>query len=489
LRVLKDGRKLIALEWQSMKKTGTSDEQRLSKGLLVMLAALAFLVTGCPHNDYTVQLTPRGPAIERTLTFFCADGTNRYNGGPHYQSFDPAELAAITALYPANGLTHGRGIYKARGEFTNAMPGDVGGTGTYTDLVTSLGEAGIYTERFRGNDDLVGMAERRSQAADQLTGLLIGWSEMELRNEAGYPQLRHFLDVDFRRDLKNASAYWAEGQFIEMYRTNATEEFIVRFGQYLWERNYFSVDEIPKLSNMIMTGDSRPFCAWLQRLAARKMGVSDTKAVPAPLAFLANDASIEKSFDRYLVTTQSYQSLLRQWQKDQNTNADLKQPEPRDVIDPIGRELIDFDPFQSPDHLTVRLSLPLPPIHGNGRWDGSLKQEIWESDIPGRTNGMRAPFFCFADWAQANDSFQVGHFGKIVLTGDQLTQYCLWRSALDQSSGREWDTFLLSLKPGAKLSRKIEEFRFTGESDQANQQQAPVGLSNFPRDLLGEALR
>ena len=456
----------------------------------LMLLALAFLLTGCPHNDYTVQLKPHGNGIERRLIFYCADGTNRYNGGPNYQGFDAAELAAITHLYPANGLTNAGGIYCAHGEFTNALPGDVGGTGTYTDLVTSLGEAGVYTERFRGNDDLAGMAERRLKAADQLTDLVIGWSKMELRHETGYPKLQHFLDVNFRRDLKNASAYWAEGQFVGMYQTNATEEFIVRFSQYLWERKYLTLGEVPYLSRIFAENDNPALYGQLQRLVARKMGFPDTEPVPASLAFLAEGASIEKSFDKYVGTTKSYRALLKQWQADKKRKPDLKRPDPGDATNPILEDLIDFELFETPDHLTVRLSLPLSPAHSNGRWDESLKQEIWESDIPGRTNDMRAPFFCFANWAQPDDSFQMEHFGRVALTGDQLTQYCLWRNSLDPLSGREWDDFLSSLSPGLELGKKIGLFRFSDEpvAAEAKHQPANASRSNYPRTLLEAVL-
>jgi hypothetical protein len=467
-----------------MKKMGTSDSRSIRQCLALALVTLMFLVTGCPHNDYTVQLKPHGHDIERTLIFYCANGTNQYTGGPNYQGFDPAELAAINALYPANGLTHAGGIYRARGEFTNALPGDVGGTGAYTNLATSLGEAGIYIERFRGNDDLAGRAERRLKAADQLTDLLIGWSRMELRHESGYPKLQHFLEVDFRRDLKNASAYWAECQFIETYQTNAVEEFISRFSQYLWERKYFTIGEVPYLSTIFAENDTPAIYGLLQRLVARQMGVPDTEPVPTSLAFLANETAMNRSFDKYLVTTKSYRASLKQWNTDKKAKPDLERPDPEAAIDPALKDLIAFELFETPDHLTVRLTLPLPPAHSNGRWDDSLKQEIWESDIPGRTNDARAPFFCFANWAQPDDSFQQEHFGKIALTGDRLTQYCLWRSSLDPQLGREWDAFLFNLEPGAELIKRIEDFRFTSESTNASHQPAISSPSYYPRTLL-----
>src|SRR5580658_2544675 len=141
----------------------------MKKILPLALAAMAVMVTGCPHDQYIVELKPRGNTIERTLVFYREDGVDTNTGGPNYQRFDAAELAAITALYPAQGLASDGLRYTARGEFARALPNDVGGAGVYTNLTNSLGEAGFYVERFRGSDDVAGMSERRGKAADRLT--------------------------------------------------------------------------------------------------------------------------------------------------------------------------------------------------------------------------------------------------------------------------------------------------------------------------------
>lgn len=67
------------------------------KCLPFALALTAFLVTGCPHNDYTVELKPQGKVMERSLVFYCADGTNATTGAPNYSGFNTQELAMITA--------------------------------------------------------------------------------------------------------------------------------------------------------------------------------------------------------------------------------------------------------------------------------------------------------------------------------------------------------------------------------------------------------
>ena len=402
-----------------------------------------------------------------------------------------AELAAITALYPAQGLTNNGERHVVRGEFTNELPPDVGGAGDYTNLTTSLGEAGFYVERFRGNDDLTGMTERRFQAADQLADLLVGWSGMELGREPGYDRLRQFLDVDFRRDLKNLGAYWWEGQLAGNYKTNASEEFVVRFGQYLIERGYFTMQEIPGLFGAGSGDNPQALLRRMQRLVAGKMGVPETEPVPASLAFLADEETLAKSFDKYLAGTDFYRAKLKQWEEDKKSKPDAKQPEPSEVANDAVGLLVGFDLFGQPDRLAVRLSLPAAPVHSNGRWDKALQQVVWETDIEERTNASHFSFFCYASWAQANRAYQKKHFGKVVLTGDELTQYCLWRSSQDVQRGGEWDAFLAGLQPGNGLVKRLVAFRFPGEPEQAgtNSQQKIPNSSAYPRELLKAALQ
>ena len=452
---------------------------------------MTLVVTGCPHNEYFVELKPQGKVMERTLVFYCEDGVNTNTGLPNYQSFDPGELAAIRALYPPQALTHDGLRYADRGGFTNELPADVGGAGAYAYLSNSLGEAGFYVERFRGNDDLAGMTEQRFQAADQLADLLAGWSRMELGHEPGYGALRQFLEVDFRRDLKNLGAYAWEGELTGSYTTNASEEFMVRFGQYLVEHGYLTMQDVPAVFREVSGGDSPALWRRIQRLVARKMGVPDTEPVPVSLAFLADGATAEKSFDRYLAGTALYRARLKQWEEDRKQKPDLKQPEPSEVLNgPIGN-LLDFDLFGQPDHLTVRLSLPAPPLHSNGRWDKAHKQVTWESDIEGRTNAAHFPFFCYASWAQADGQFQKKHFGRMILAGDRLTRYCLWRASQDSPHGGEWDAFVAGLRPGRGLAERIGAFRFAGEPARpgTNAQENGASPSACPRELLQSALK
>jgi len=460
--------------------------------------AIVLVLTGCPHNEYIVQLQPRGTAIERTLVFFREDGVNEKTRLPNYNDFDADELKAITALYPAHGLTNEGKRYTARGEFTSALPGDVGGAGSYTNLSTSLGEVGFYVERFRGNDDMAALTERRSKVADRLTDLLIGWSRMELGREPGYNKLREFLHVNFRRDLKNFSEYWWAGQLVNGYKTNAAEEFGVRIGQYLFEHGYFTLGELPSLVKDISGGDSKALMRLIQRLVARKMGVPEAASVPASLVFLADDTVMENSLDKYIAGTDFYRAALKKWKAEKKRTPDLKPLQTKDVasdvLDEMVSGLVDFTMFSDgePDHLTVRLSLPSAPDHSNGRWDDAVKQEVWDSFIEGGggTNAVHLPVTCYANWIRADEGFQKAHIGKAAVTGDKLLEYCLWRSSLDVQRGGEWDTFLANLQPGGGWWRKLDAFRFSGEPEQVgtnDQQKIPLP-SAYPRELIEKAV-
>ncbi|MGD0411024.1 MAG: hypothetical protein ABSC18_04920 [Verrucomicrobiota bacterium] len=476
-----------------MKKPGIliRGKSWLCGSLPLALAALALVATGCPSNQYIVQLKPQGNRIERTLVFYRQDGVDANTGAPNYKPFDTNELSAIAALYPAAGLTRQGERYVARGVFTNQMPADVGGAGAYANLTNSLGEAGFYAERFRGKDDLAGITEKRVQAAEQLADMILGWSRMELGGEPGYDKLRQFLDVDFRRDLKNLGAYWWEGRLTGAYSTNAGEEFAVRFGQYLCERGYFTLEEIPGLFSDVSGNDPQAIFGRIQRLVARKMGVPDAQPVPAPLAFLADEAKTEESFGKYLAGTKLYRAQLKQWEEDKILKPDLAQPDPMDLAKDALNTMIESGTFEQEDHLAVQLSLPSAPAHSNGRWDEALQQVIWDTGIEERDKAVQLPFTCYASWTRADEKFQKEHIGKVALTGDDLATYCLWRSSLDARRGGEWEAFLAGLQPGGGLVERIEAFRFSGEPAPAgtNVQQNIPSPSAWPRQLLKTALQ
>ena len=69
----------------------------------------------------------------------------------------------------------------------------------------------------------------------------------------------------------------------------------------------------------------------IQRLVARKMGVPDAEPVPAALAFLADEATMEKSFTNYAAGTDCTAPNSGNGQADESLKPDTKRPEPSEV--------------------------------------------------------------------------------------------------------------------------------------------------------------
>jgi hypothetical protein len=348
--------------------------------LAFFLSVLAILVTGCPRNYYEVALTPHGNALERQLTFYRAEGVDS-NGIPAYKTFPEEKLAAIAKLYEPGSLKADGKRHVARAKFTNALPRDVGGSGNWTNFTTSLGTAAIYAERFRGDDDIATASAKRMEAADQLTDLLIGWGRMEMGGDANYENLRRFLDGDFRRDLKNLSWYHWQQAITATYHPKAGEEFVVRFAQYLSERGYFRMSQLPELFALAASEDDRAIMRLIQRLVATKMGLLESAPIPQSLAFLADKETVEASWEKFIVTTDFYRARIKQWEADVKSKPDLTKPSASAALGDLLTALIDFRLFNSEDHLVVILNLPAPPFRTNGKWDESRRQVVWEAEL------------------------------------------------------------------------------------------------------------
>lgn len=446
---------------------------------------MALLVTGCPHNDYTVILTPHGDKMQREL--FCYRGERDTNGSIKYEEFPFEELNAIKSLYPAETVRWNGKAYTAKGEFAETMPSDVGGAGYYSNLVTSMGSAGFYGERFRGNDDPVAVTEKRIAAANQLVDVVIGWSKAELGPETNYTQLRHFLDDQFRKDVKNAAFYWRQAAELRQILTNIDEEYDVRFATYLIERGYFKPGDVPALFHIFDEEGETRLLGFIQRLVARKMGVQDSQPIPASLAFLRDSTTMETSFSNYFVGTEFYRNGVKEWKKKHDSQENSPGVDEIFAQQVFGAAGFDLDLFSNPpDHLRVKLSLPMAPAHTNGKWDETAKQVIWDSDIESGSNYVELPVICYASWGQPDEDFQKKHFGRVFLAGENLTLYCLWQAGLEEKRATEWEKFLVELKPDDKLNQLVKGFRFSDEKPVEDEvRESPSWMA---RSLLAESL-
>jgi hypothetical protein len=430
----------------------------MMKKCFLAVVLCGVLTVGCEKNKYRLVLTPKGDVMQRELTCWREDNDKKT---PYPQE----ELDRIAKAYGVKAPKAGANEYTFTGTFTNNMPDDIGGAGWYLHETTSLGESFIYSERFRGHDDLQAGINERKQAVDRMVDLIIGWFQSELRWEWNFGKLKKFLDTDFRWDMQNVCLYGWTADLIKPYSKNVDSGIPLRIFQYLAERGYFEPGKGPEMIYDALFGkNSDKAMKIVRQLAAKKMGYAPEKKIPKSLAFLANPESAQKSFEKYLSSTKEYKALLTKWENRKKTDTEAAKPEPLYVMENLflqamGGEGIYEKPSELGGELEVGLVCPVEPYATNGKWG----KEGIEWSLVLSTSNSNLPPYAYALWAVPNEAFQISHFGKIVLEGNELAKYTLWHKNLSDARAKEWDAFLESLQPGPTLTKKLLAFQFSDE--------------------------
>lgn len=453
---------------------------------LILHATVILVVAfaGCARNCYVIEIMPDGESFQRKLTCWHEGG----EGPDNIAALPEAELKRLEKLYGGRETPDNAKKHVFAGRFTAHTPSDVGGAGFYVHFSTPLGTLSAYVERFRGNDDLEAELAKRRAAADQVADLVLGWLASELGDDPNFDQLRQFLDSDLRQDLKNLTLYLWINEEISDGNRKSEGEFLVRAGQYLCERGYVTPNDLPRLVQAFWGSDAAPALRHLQRILARKMGVPDNQSIPESLAFLADPQRTQKSWEKYLMTTDRYQELLKQWKEAKKTDPDAEKPKPEEVVgDLLADGFIHFGLGRC-DKLEVKLSCPQQPLSTNGDWSAENQQVTWSGVRLPENESL--PTMCFAVWSCADCAFQQEHFGKMLLDGEKLGEYALWYCGLTPQQTDQWDRFVADCKPGDRLKAAIEAFRFRGDPqpDPDQPEDRPPSLADTPRQLMLERL-
>jgi hypothetical protein len=239
------------------------------------------------------------------------------------------------------------------------------------------------------------------------------------------------------------------------YKTNVSEEFLARSGQFLVERGYFHFSDVPTLVSLFEKDHESIAMRLLKRFIVSKLELNPTEKLPESLAILENAASLKKSWDHYLVSTPLFQSRLQQWKNEKHTDSETP-PEPGSVVEDLISALLDIQ-LGTTDRLTVKLSLPHAPFLSNGQWNPANRQVQWFSEFDSRNESPALPPLCFAIWSEPAEAFQREHFGQVLLTDGKLIEYCSWELSLPPKQIIEWDKFLKGVSP-ADLKRKLDSF-------------------------------
>ena len=141
-----------------------------------------------------------------------------------------------------------------------------------------------------------------------------------------------------------------------------------------------------------------------------------------------------------------------------------------------------------PAKATVKLASETQPFATNGDWDAKNSQVIWMKTI---IKDSPFPAFCYAFWSVPNANFQTKHFGSVILDGEDLAGYVLWRKGLSKADAEEWDEFVSGLRAGEDVIPKLESFSFSADRDAVRKGKKPLGrsLADTPRQLILSQLK
>ncbi len=475
----------------------------MNKQILILLLLTTFLCS-CEEDEYTIEMRPVGQALERKLT------VARYNRKPTvgqynrteeskevYSEVSPETLAAIAELYPTRLKSANPKIHSFVGTFTGRTPNDVGGAGTYKRVGTPMGSAFFYVERFRGNDRPGETLSETFRSADRLSELLTGWLKSEFGRRKEFPKIRRFMDEDFRKDIKNLSTYlwlgsnesrhiWREGQDGDD-RENVQKEIAARAFQYLVERNYFAAEDLAVIMRTGEEGRLERLEPLIRKFLVAKVQLSDEKLIDELSILLTDPERLNKSLSAYLGGTDEYKKRLKEYNKElrefdkpQNlpqpdTHGDMEEsasspepPEPyvllEEALEPLLESIqiaffFEFYPF---DSLQVELYTAGEPVATNGKWEEKDKRIVWSTNLtPRDTQSFQLPELCYAVWCEPDEQTQAKYFGKTILLGEGLLNYCLWYESLSKEEAAQWDTLIAGSEPGEDLLKRLKAFRFS----------------------------
>ncbi len=367
------------------------------------------------------------------------------------------------------------------GTFSEILPQDVGGFGRCAYFHNPMGQVYIYHERFRGKDKQASDLQHAFASVDKLLDLVIEWLEMELGHHPNFNQLKTFCTTQLRSDLKNICVYvWLDRQMAKP----DSHEAIFRIMQYLYEREYFTLDDVSRLATS--PNDEQVYFAFARRFIAQKMGYDSEEPIAKELKFLSDEKHLEASIQNFLLTSGTIQKIVREHCEKENREAPT---DPEKIMEIVMQhyniEFVTFfvDIFPEIDRVNVTLTLPHKPYVTNGHWDENKRQLTWSRKIR-RDPVVDIPFFCYAAFAQANENFQTKHFGETILKDEELTLYSFWYKGLTTRQQQEWDRCLAKLE-ARDIAEKLKAFRF---SDIPEPHKNSQGKSIYPTDAALELI-
>ena len=438
------------------------------KRYLIATIVIAAAVMGCDETIYKIELAPKGNELSRTLTVW-RQGSGGEKGEKVVKPMDNAELAAVAKAYSKDTPEGGMKKHKFTGTFAGVMPDDVGGAGRFVRYESKMGIVSSYIERFRGNDRPGEAIEASLKAVDEVTDLLIGYLETELGKEKEFPKLRKFMNTELRKDLKNLSVYsylaacTSRLNWLELKKGDSDTlagEVLARVVAYIIERQYIEPSDVP-LFKRIFTADEAQAKKLLDKALKHivpKAGITDAKFIANLASLLTDEKKLEASLEAYLQTTPQYKKIIKERKPANGDAADEGTSAVKLVFVAQLKKIVHLRlDFGGTPRLEIQLALPAEPAGTNGKWNAKERTVTWKGSLTkrdGKTTFL--PEICYALWPGPDEKFQKAHFGKVILTGEPLLNYCLWRKGLADDEAKLWDAVLMKHKPGEDLEAAVK---------------------------------
>lgn len=439
---------------------------------IVFLAmfVLVLIVSGCKKTYFDLELHPDGDTLQRTYS----------------SEFDAEEISRLSGIYGHEPVAEvfespdGKASVKHSfvGEFQHVTPNDIGGSGFLLHCDSAMGSSSMYSEQFRGRDDLAGMLGRQEIAFNRVFDVIILWLETEFDDAPDLPALLKVIDEDVRQDLWNLSLTMSTlsivGTASDRGDENVEDRIFEQLGNraihFLIARGYFVAAQLPMIKSSLISLDDTQMFELLARALMNKMGLPPGDSLLPTLAALRDNPEVYgDSIDLFLESDERLFKLVSAWESESKTpQAELIQVS--DYVDSLVTEALTSEfhlGAEDGEFLRVDLHIPTAPYSSNGEWVDTGMLQWRERLASGDAGTTSLPNTLFALWSEPNDAFQEEHFGRVVLDHENLDDYCQWRRELSEKRGREWGKFVKSLEPGEELVQALNEFTFKGESEWA----------------------
>ncbi len=410
----------------------------IAGGVAVLCSVLC---VGCTRQSYELEMEVDSGRLHRRLIVRGTDD----------QPPSQQELERLAAAYGRAVIVHEDGRREVEGTFSGMLPDDIGGAGHFRHWTTSLGSLTYYSERFRGSDELATRLEERLQAVDQLVDLAMDWVGQEANDPELAEQIGNKLDDGIRRDLKDVillmSAHSATSRDDAEGPRNLA--LLARCVQYALEHDYLELEQLPALRQ-----GGPQAAAVLKEVTARRFGLADFDALLQRFPALADQEAFEDSLSRLAMQSERYAEIVESLQGSDDRLA------PDDALEQLAVRAIGYE-FAGHDELQVRFRSSRAPFATNGIWtENGWLEYTAQLQLPDGVTQQILPPLLFAAWSEPDVAFQQKHFGRTILKERALADYVLWREALSDAQGAQWQAFLKGLSPSDDIAKLLDEFRF-----------------------------